>query len=887
MAGGFYSPSWYRVAALKPRLRAHIAIHRQRFRGEIWYVIQDHQTGRFHRLSPAAHHAACLMDGRRTVQQIWEMVSERLGVDQPSQEDIVRLLALLHSADLLVGELPPDMEELDHRSQTQDRRALLLKLRNPMALRMPLVDPDGFLTATMPLVRPLFTLVGFLAWIALVASGLALAVMHWPALTDGVADRAFSAQNLVLLVAIYPAMKLVHELGHAYATKAWGGEVHEMGMMLLVLVPVPYVDASASAAFRERWRRAVVGGAGIMVEAALAAAAIILWVYAEPGLVRALAFNVALIGGVSTLFFNGNPLLRFDGYYVLADVIGIPNLATRANKYTFYFLRRHAFGVRDEPPIATSPGEARWLLFYAVAAFLYRSTLTFTIALFIATKLFFIGIALAIATVLSALVWPVIKGARYVITSPQLARHRKRAVLVSAAAAGAVLALLFAVPLPYATMTEGIVWVGDRATLRARTDGVIESVVAASGRKVEANAVLITMADPILLASNEVLEGQLGELQLRLEAVRINDVVQGNLLREQIRHTEGQLASSRRQIADLRVTADKEGRFLIADDQDLPGRFLRRGDLIGYLLGDDEPVVRVVVPQTEADLVRRRTRKIEVRLAERTGQALPATIMREVPAALAELPHLALATSGGGPVVLDPAHPDRDANASEDEVSADRLRMRGREPGCRVRAEGVERHVAQVEEARVPDDHVQADGHHREDGHHDHRVEGRELVEDRDREEEALVVRLLDEERIEDDEGDDGRRKRVAPDPAGQHVQHVDDREQHERRRVGGPPRQRDDDHEEGEHERWKRPLQEGRPAPGGDRTLCRPPRVPDAAPQAARAARRARVRHAYPSGVCSPSSPCGRNTRIKMRIPNTIVFVHDEPGPCQERPSL
>jgi putative peptide zinc metalloprotease protein len=659
MAGGFYSPSWYRVATVKPRLRAHLAIHRQRFRGELWYVIQDRQTGRFHRLSPAAHHAVCLMDGRRTVQRIWEVVGERLGADQPSQDEMVRLLALLHSADLLLGEIPPDMEELAHRSQSQDRRALLQKLRNPLALRMPLFDPDHFLTATMPLVRPLFTIAGFLGWIALVVTGLLLAVMHWAALTDNVADRAFSAQNLLLLVAIYPAMKLIHELGHAYATKAWGGEVHEMGMMLLVLVPVPYVDATASAAFRETWRRAVVGGAGVMVEAALAAAAIILWVYVEPGVVRAIAFNVALIGGVSTLFFNGNPLLRFDGYYVLADVIGIPNLATRANKYTFYLLRRLAFGVRDETPLATGPGEPGWLLFFAIASFLYRSTITFTIALFIAGKLFFVGIALAIMTVFNALVWPLIKGAKYLVTSPQLARQRKRAVVVSSAAVAAVLGLVFAVPVPYATMAEGIVWIGDRSTVRAHADGIVGSVDVTSGRKVGANTLLVRMEDPILAANNDVLESQLGELQLRLEAVKLNDIVQGNLLREQIRHTGGQLDANRRQLADLKVAADTAGQFLIADEQNLPGRFVRRGDVIGYLLGEDEPIIRVVVPQADADLVRRRTGRVTVRLAEHADRDLPATILREVPAALDEIPHLALATVGGGPIVLDPARPDR------------------------------------------------------------------------------------------------------------------------------------------------------------------------------------------------------------------------------------
>ena len=106
-------------------------------------------------------------------------------------------------------------------------------------------------------------------------------------------------------------MKALHELGHSYAVKRWGGEVHEIGIMFLVFMPVPYVDASESAGFQSKWQRAFVGAAGILVEIFLASLALFIWLNAEEGLVRAFAFNVMLIGGVSTLFFNGNPLLRF------------------------------------------------------------------------------------------------------------------------------------------------------------------------------------------------------------------------------------------------------------------------------------------------------------------------------------------------------------------------------------------------------------------------------------------------------------------------------------------------------------------------------------------------------------------------------------------------
>jgi putative peptide zinc metalloprotease protein len=292
VSSSLYSPSWYRVVDLKPRLRSHTEIHRQRFRGAVWYLLQDHQTGHFHRLSPAAHLVLCLMDGRRTINDIWTRVGEMLGEEQPTQEEIIRLLAQLHGADLLLGKLAPNMEELNERADGHAHRALMSRIRNPLALRFPLLDPDRFLGATLPLVRPLFTTAGFVGWIVLVTIGIVLAAMNFVALSGNLDDQLLTTQNVALMLLAYPLVKAFHELGHAYATKVWGGEIHEIGVMFLIFIPVPYVDASASAAFRNKWNRATVGAAGIMVEAGLASIALFVWIAAEPGLVRAFAFNV-------------------------------------------------------------------------------------------------------------------------------------------------------------------------------------------------------------------------------------------------------------------------------------------------------------------------------------------------------------------------------------------------------------------------------------------------------------------------------------------------------------------------------------------------------------------------------------------------------------------
>ncbi|MBD8909660.1 M50 family metallopeptidase, partial [Methylorubrum zatmanii] len=455
MSQSLFSQSWYRVAGLRPRLRRHAEIHRQSFRGEIWYVLQDHQTGRFHRLSSAANLILCLMDGRRTLQEVWELAARRNEDDPPTQDDTIRLISQLHGSDLLQGDLPPDLAELAERSETTARRTLIARVKNPLALRLPLFDPDALLDRLAPFYRPIFSAWGLAVWLGVVVSGLVVAALHGRELTGDVAGQMLSAQNVALMMCLYPVIKALHEAGHACAAKAWGGEVHEVGMMLLVLLPAPYVDASSSAAFPSKWQRMTVAAAGIFVELFLAALAAIVWALAEPGLVRAAAFNVMVIGSVSTLLFNGNPLLRFDGYYIFADLIEIPNLGSRANRYFFYLIERYLLKIEGATSPVTAPGERPWLLLYAVSSFIYRTTVSIAIASFIATQYFVFGVLLALLALAGTVVSPLVRGLKFILTDPKLNRHRGRAVFLTSAAAGAAFAMLFVVPLPYTTMAQG------------------------------------------------------------------------------------------------------------------------------------------------------------------------------------------------------------------------------------------------------------------------------------------------------------------------------------------------------------------------------------------------------------------------------------------------
>ena len=617
--------------------------------------MRDHQSGRYYRLSPAAYLLVCLLDGRRTIREAWELVGRRYGPEQPSQDEIILLLAQLHRADLLLGELPPDIGEVARRSLAHERQTTLARLRNPLALRLPLFDPDRFLTLTLPAVRPLISAPGLVLWLALTLTGFAEAAAHWDELTADIVDSVFSVHSLALALLAYPLVKAAHELGHAYVCKRFGGAVHELGVMLLVLFPVPYVDATDATSFPRTWQRALVGAAGIMVEMALAAVAMLVWIEASPGAVRAVAFNVMLIGGVSTLLFNGNPLLRFDGYYVLCDLIGIPNLARRSSQYVLYLIQRHLFGDDALPNPAETVGERRWLLSYAIASTAYRIALTFGIALFLASRYLMIGVLLGAWSVGSIMVWPLLKGLIHVVRSPRLNGRRGRAAAAAAALAATPALLLFAAPVPYATLAQGVVRLPETALVRARSDGVVSRVLARPGATVRRGDPILELDEPTLPAALAVLEAERHELEVRRDVALTTDRVSANLLADQAQRAAGAVALARDRLADSVLRAPRDGVLALPEAESLPGRFVRRGDLIGQVLAPDDLTVRVVVPQERIDLIRARTVSVELRLEHAFFRPMAAEVRRELPAAVGEMPSAALGLAAGGDIATDPA----------------------------------------------------------------------------------------------------------------------------------------------------------------------------------------------------------------------------------------
>jgi putative peptide zinc metalloprotease protein len=648
-----YSASWYRVAELRPRLRGHVRIHRHNYRGERWYVLEDRVSRRMHRFNAVAYYAIGLMDGRRRLQEIWESALGKFGDDAPTQDEMIRLLGQLHGADVLQADVAPDVAEILRRSRRSAKSLWRQNLLSPLALRFPLFDPERLLERWLPFYRPLFGWAGAIIWCLVVGSAALAAAQHWSELSGDFADRVLAPQNLLLMYLTFPLLKLCHEFGHACATRAWGGEVHEMGVMFLVLMPIPYVDASAASAFAQARRRAVVGAAGMMVELFLASIALFLWLEAQPGVARAVLYNVMLIAGISTVFFNANPLLRHDGYYILCDVLQMPNLRNRANEYLGYLVNAKLFGLGTPAPEATT-AEKYWLVLFAVASFVYRTFVMVAIAVFIASRYMVVGVLLALWAVVTSFLLPIAKGLGYVLLHSRVRAKRARAVAVTAGIAAGMALFLFVLPLPLWVNAEGVIGVPEEARVRAGADGFVRQVLFEPGRIVSRGTPLVAAEDFELASRILVLEARLRLLEVRAHAELQEDRVRWLVTREEIAATRAELAYARERHSALTVRSAVSGEFVLAAASDLPARYVRKGQDLGYVVPAGMTTARVLVSQDEIDLVRQRTERVRIKLAGRLYDTYEAKIRREVPAASDRVVNLAMSSAGGGAAALDP-----------------------------------------------------------------------------------------------------------------------------------------------------------------------------------------------------------------------------------------
>ena len=443
------------------------------------------------------------MDGTHTLDDAQKEFESRFRPDRLTLEDLEQFGQQLFKAGLVQNDSPNAGKQLYEQRASALRSQLMQTLTNVLYIKIPVFDPDKLLTKMIPWVSFIFT-----GWFLF----LSLGVMVWAALLvlthfDTFRERMpsfhqfFSFETVKYMWVAMGIVKVIHEFGHGLSCKKFGGEVHEMGFLILCLSPAMYCNVSDAWTLPNKWKRIIISGAGIYVELMIAALATFVW-WNTPGMpvVNYMSMCLMVICSVNTVMFNGNPLMKFDGYYVLADWIEIPNLREKANRYLQHVFQEHCLGMEVQPEPYMALGRRLLFIIYAAISWVYRWVVTFTILYFLSNflkpyKLEVLSQMLALAALGSLLGWPLVRLGQNLLQAWKDTRHETAEQFDHRRCHRRPAAHLFFVPLPVSRVRDtGQVIIKPAAVepVRVKADGFLKSIHVQEGQRVKKGAVLAT-----------------------------------------------------------------------------------------------------------------------------------------------------------------------------------------------------------------------------------------------------------------------------------------------------------------------------------------------------------------------------------------------------------
>lgn len=653
-----FSPFWHRVRAMKPRMRPHVQITRQHYRGKRWHVVKDPSSNQFYRLNPIAHEFVGLFDGARTVEEIWKISLERHGDAAPTQHEAIQLLSQLYNSNLLASDANPETDQLLRRGRDRLKQKAIQQAIGIMYFKVKLFNPDAYLTWIEPILRPVINVWGFAAWLALVVFALVKLLPEWGELVDS-AEQVYSNPALwPWLVVTFIVTKAIHETGHGVICKRYGGQVPEFGAMLLVLFPAPYVDASAAWGFESKWKRIAVGAGGMIFELFAASIAAFVWLNTHPGsLTHQIAYNVLFTASVSTVLFNANPLMRFDGYFILSDLLEVPNMMQRSQNLLKYLFKVHFYRLKNETPPSSDPAELVILFVYGVAAMIYRLFLFFSITLYVMGKLFAIGLILAVWTAGMWFIMPVGKWVHWLATHHTLEDHRPRAIMTSILLVAGCIGAVGLLPAPDHRRATGVMEARHEAGVFFETSGFVAEANAHIGDWVEQGDTLVTLENLRLESELAGLEAEIAEYEvLEQRAVGRQEFAKAQIARQSIQTRQARADYLRSKLDTLIVKAPISGRVVSADPARIVGSYVQEGQAVCRLIDDRDLRVTALLEQQEAAWPNELSTddyKVELRLISAVDHVFEGRVDKLVEVGQRELPHPSFGYAGGGTIEID------------------------------------------------------------------------------------------------------------------------------------------------------------------------------------------------------------------------------------------
>jgi putative peptide zinc metalloprotease protein len=441
---------------LRLRRRPDLESRRHKYHGRVYWVVKEPIGLNYFRFHEEEFAILNMLDGKTSLQTIKERFQAEFAPQRISLQDLQQFVGMLHRSGLVISHASGQGKPLRRRGEQKKRRELLSKLSNVFAIRFRGIDPDRLLTAMLPWLGWLFTTWALILFLCVGATAISLVLVNYQEFRGKLPtfEQFFAANNWIWLGLTMGIVKICHEFGHGLSCKKFGGECHEMGLMFLVFTPCLYCNVSDSWMLPNKWQRVFIGAAGMYVELILASIATFLWWFSEDGMFHFLCLSVMFICSVSTVVFNGNPLLRFDGYYILMDILEIPNLRQKANEILKRWFQKNCLGLelQDNPFL---PQRNRFMFgLYTVASFIYRWFVAFSIIMFLNAVLKPYGLqslgrAFAVAGVVGMIVPGLVAVYKFLKTPGRATKIKSGNVLTSLSIATAILGFIAFFPLPF------------------------------------------------------------------------------------------------------------------------------------------------------------------------------------------------------------------------------------------------------------------------------------------------------------------------------------------------------------------------------------------------------------------------------------------------------
>ena len=625
---------------------------RQVYQANPVYVLHDPVSFRSHRLNVFQYRILSALNPDANLGQNFQSLVDKQEFQAEEESEFYDLLTSFSRLNLIV--MPKQngakLYEQHLKMKSARRRAKVLGF---LFMQIPLVKPDAFLTRTVSRVSWLFTRTFFVFWLLGMAAAGFVIVSRFSDLVQPL-NGILATKNLPFLWIAFVGLKIWHELGHGYACKVFGGFVPEMGTILIAGTPAAYVDASSAWSFPERYKRLVVMCGGMFFESLVFIPGVFIWAFSSSPMLSSCAYQLVIMASLVTLLFNANPLMKFDGYFIMSELIGIQNLRPKADAQIKSMLTSTFVGVRSRPN-DDSLSTKTMLVIYGISATIYKFFLVISIAIMVAIKFPLVGLGLAAFHVTTSVGTGVFKMANYLLKSKETEPVRGRARLVAVAVLIGLPILACFVPVPFGVVTQGLVGAETEHYINVDSAGAFAGGMVQSGDEVVAREPLVQLTNERLQERLMVAEATLQAALLRWQMLQNEDPAAAAHYQPEVTELQQQVTEICRRVENLTVSAPETGKVVQLISETNRGRFLDEGTRLAVVV-DGRPVLRTWLNEEQLGSIEQRPgQEVTFRIPGRSMSTHAGRIISVGPAAESVFRHITLTYVGGGEILINPS----------------------------------------------------------------------------------------------------------------------------------------------------------------------------------------------------------------------------------------